>query len=236
MTYKNSAIPLQDVARRVGVANPTRDLVAERDQEAQRDGAEAAAKRQRFQARRLQVEPPARHDPAIETAIAATAVNFPLTRMYNPRVSTYIPCFATILYYLNCMDFLMAATKRWTDNCLGWVSPYSQIYISVLFYIQVMRAMESSDTLRIGSDISLFLREFLILYPLEDLRVPGPLVYGFKNLSCFWPSADNSFGNVSPPLPAGPKTEDTLSTTPSPVTCQTSASKSRSSALPEPLL
>lgn len=116
----------------VAVANVNEDLAAARNEEDARDRAVAAHRSpRRFEARRMTAihRPPT--DAAIETAIYSTAANFPLTRTIFPTISTFYPCFATIMYYLNHMDSLMASTKRWIDSCMGWAPPHSQIYVSI---------------------------------------------------------------------------------------------------------
>uniref|UniRef100_M4DUG7 Uncharacterized protein n=1 Tax=Brassica campestris TaxID=3711 RepID=M4DUG7_BRACM len=140
----------------------------------------------------------------IHNAMCATAANFRLTKVIYPAISTFTPCFISIFYYLNSMDHLMTSTKRWTNNCMDWVPPYSQIYIAMLLYIQTMRAMEASGYLSRGSELSLLLGDFCNQFPLQNLWIPGPLVYAFKSVSCFSPSASGRFGNVTPALPATP--------------------------------
>ncbi|WMV30617.1 hypothetical protein MTR67_024002 [Solanum verrucosum] len=83
---QDGALPLQDAALNVnvplnlfgfiGVADPARNMVAERDQEAQRDRVVAIAHCPRFEARSC-LAPPFRGltDPNIETAILASASN-----------------------------------------------------------------------------------------------------------------------------------------------------------------
>nr|UMQ74237.1 capsid protein [Helianthus annus leaf-associated cryptic virus 2] len=166
---------------------------------------QAAQQQPRFASRRNTGPSIARHDnETIETAILATAMNFPPVKNTFPSVSKFVPNAATILHYLQTMDTTMISTRRWTENCGGWVPPISQIYISVLFYVQVMRAMDTAGCLPAGSEISLFLREFLQLYPLESLWIPGPLVTAFKSLSSFCPDASGIYGNVTPSLTTTP--------------------------------
>ncbi|KAF8047728.1 hypothetical protein N665_2852s0003 [Sinapis alba] len=78
----------------------------------------------------------------------------------NPSISTFTPCFISIFYYLNIMDHMMTSTKQWTNNCMGWVPPFSQIYTCMLLYIQTMRAMKASGYLSPGSELSLLLGDF----------------------------------------------------------------------------
>ncbi|KAL3337669.1 hypothetical protein AABB24_030009 [Solanum stoloniferum] len=220
---EDGALPLQDAALNVnvqlslvgsiGVADPARNMVAERDQEAQRDRVVAIARCPRFEARSC-LAPPFRSlaDPNIETAILASASNFPIQRITYPGESTFIPCFISVLYYLNQMDHLMVSTKRWTDNCMGWVPPYSQIYISILLYIQVIRAMDSAGIFLVGSRLPIFLRELETLFPFTNLWIPGPLVSAFKNLSCFWPLVSLAmFLPLCLPLSSGPRLIDSPS-------------------------
>ncbi|RID73814.1 hypothetical protein BRARA_B00941 [Brassica rapa] len=140
----------------------------------------------------------------IHNAMCATAANFPLTKVTYPAISTFTPCFISIFYYLNSMDHLMTSTERWTNNCMGWVPPCSQLYIAMLLYIQTMRAMQASGYLSPGSEISSLLGDFCYLFPLQNLWIPGPLVDAFRSVACFSPSASRRFGNITPALPSSP--------------------------------
>nr|XP_043633383.1 IAA-leucine resistant 2-like [Erigeron canadensis] len=98
----------------------------------------------------------------------------------------------------------MVSTRQWTDNCAGWVPPISQIYVSVLFYIQVIRAMDAAGSLSPGSALSVLLKDFVVMFPLDSLWIPGPLVAAFKSISAFYPLTTGQFGNVTPSLPRTP--------------------------------
>ncbi|KAL5701720.1 hypothetical protein ACHQM5_027030 [Ranunculus cassubicifolius] len=87
---------------------------------------------------------------------------------------------------------------------MGWVPPVSQIFISVLLYIQTIRAMDVAGLLMPGSELRQLLRDFCQCFPLNTMWIPGPLVYAFKNLAAFSPSATGMFGNVTPALPTYP--------------------------------
>lgn len=67
-----------------------------------------------------------------------------------------------------------------------------------------MRAMKASGYLFPGSELSLILGDFYNRFPLQNLWIPGPLVYAFKSIACFSPSASGRFGNVTPSLPESP--------------------------------
>lgn len=165
----------------------------------EKDKATASLKRTRFEARKNATTlSRSRDDVQIETLIFNTAANFPFRTITYPRISTFLPCFATPMCYLKHMDYLMASTKRWTDDCMGWVPLYSQIYVGILFYIQTFRAMECARLLSPGSEILTLLNDFQTQYSLKDVYVAGPLVQCFMNISCFLP------GNVSPSIPVRP--------------------------------
>ncbi|GAU42386.1 hypothetical protein TSUD_123820 [Trifolium subterraneum] len=161
-------------------------------------------KRTRFEPRINIVAPSGSRDATVETLIFNTSKNFPFCTITYPKISTFLPCFATPMCYLRHMDNLMASTERWTDNSMGWVPPYSQIYIGILFYIQTFRTMECAGLLSPGSEILSLLNSFRTKYFLDNVYIPGPLVQCFKNISCFSPTMTDRFGNVSPSIPARP--------------------------------
>jgi len=182
-----------------------RDLVAEKEAEQARDRAEAAAKRSRFAARKVtSINRPEPSGPEFETLILKAAANNPLSDVADFSTSTFIANTSVLFYLLNFMDHTMAATKRWTDNCMGWVPPISQMYIAVLYYVQVFRAMDAAGAITPGSEISNFLRTFIEIFPLNELWIPGPHVAFFRSISAFWPSEHDQFGNVTPTVPKVP--------------------------------
>lgn len=203
-----TSTPVPEATNPVGptsVVDQARDLVAEKRSEQAADKAAVVRARPRFEARRVTSRfRPMTNDPVYETLIFASAVNNPLEELTYPSVSHFTPCFQVLFYLLNYMDSLMTSTKRWTDNCMGWVPPYSQMYISVLIFVQTFRAMDSAGYILPGSGISNFLNTFYEVFPLNELWIPGPLVALFRALSAFWPSASNRFGNVTPSVPTSP--------------------------------
>lgn len=183
-----------------------RDLVAERNAEAAANKAEAAKKQTRFQARKITApeRPPATSAPEYENYMFEAAANNPFASLKLPTPSTFVPNTQVCFYLLNYMDHLMAGTKRWTDNCVGWNPLISQLYISVLIYYQIFRAMDAASMIGPGSPLSSFLLTFGSIFPLNDIWIPGPLVSFFRNLSAFWPTDSDRFGNVCPFVPAEP--------------------------------
>ncbi|WJX32170.1 hypothetical protein P8452_20529 [Trifolium repens] len=105
------------------MAIPNRDMVKEHNAEMERDKNTSSLKRTCFEARKNIIAPSGSRDAIVETLIYNTSMNFPFRSITYPRISTFLPCFATPMCYLTHMDNLMASTKRWTDNCMGWVPP-----------------------------------------------------------------------------------------------------------------
>nr|WUR08103.1 RNA-dependent RNA polymerase [Coprinus comatus partitivirus 1] len=187
------------------VVDQSRDLVAERDAERKTDQIKANKKVSRFEARRVTdsiPRPPAQ--PEFETLILNAAVNNPLEKLKDMTVSGYIPNSQVLFLIINYMDTLMASTKRWTDNCMGWAPPISQMYFAMVFYLQILRASDAAGTLSPTTGLRTVLDHFCEIYPLSQIMIPGPLVAAFKSISAFWPSASDRFGNVTPAIPARP--------------------------------
>jgi hypothetical protein len=187
------------------VVEQTRDLVSEREKERKEDKAIAEKKKNRFTSRSMiPTHGTITLEPAFENLLFKSAANAPLSTISRFSQSSFIPNFSTCFYVLGFMDQLMASTKRWTDNCMGWVPPISQAYVAVICHVQVLRAMNSAGLILPGSESFNFLKTFVETFPLNELWIPGPLVGFFRNLSSFWPSEDDTFGSVSPTTPPTP--------------------------------
>jgi hypothetical protein len=185
--------------------DPARDLRAERDAERERERSEQERKKTRFTARKMTIpDRPKPAAPEFETYMFESAANNPFMSLKDTSPSTYVPNLSTVFYMLMYMDHLMANTKRWVDNCLGWAPPISQAYIGILCYVQIMRAMDAASAIGPNHEFSIFLQTFGNIFPLNDLWIPGPLVAFFRNISAFWPSSSDQFGNVTPIIPPTP--------------------------------
>jgi hypothetical protein len=197
-------------------ANPTignpetvdqgRDLAAERDAEMARERAAAKAKEDRFAVKKYTAvpknAPPAA--PEYENLILKTAANNTLMDLTYPTISRYFPNLAPLFFIANYMDQLMCNTRKWTENCSGWVPPITQMYLTVMCLFQIMRAMDAAGNAT--PDMLIFMQQFERLFPLDDLWIPGPLVAGFRALSAFRPDANDLFAGVTASLPPTPGT------------------------------
>jgi hypothetical protein len=72
------------------------------------------------------------------------------------------------------MDRLMANTPKFVDAAHAWHPLLSRYYFSLLFYLQVFRALKASGELE--EDLDIFLSELFKKFPLDGWPVPGPLV------------------------------------------------------------
>jgi len=191
-------IPLNPVGPTAYV-DGNRNLAAEKQAELAADRSKALARSSRFEARKVtSLERPMPTDPIFSSLMFKAAANNPLEEYQYQAYSSYVANLAPMMYLLNVMDMNMVSTRRWTDNCSGWVPPYSQMYISVLAYVQILRAMRSSNALFLSDMATTFLSQFETMYPLNELWIPGPLVSCFRAISAFWPSITDKFGNVTP--------------------------------------
>ncbi|AZT88603.1 coat protein [Gaeumannomyces tritici partitivirus 1] len=180
-----------------------RNLAAEKAAEVAADTNAAKAKSDRFTVRKVAARTtPQSSGPEYESYILKAAANNPLSDVDYPAVSTFVPNSAVLFYVLAFMDQLMSSTKRWFDNSAGWAPPISQMYISVLFYYQVMRAQHAAGNA--SGDMVQFLILFEQIFPLSELWIPGPLVAAFRALSAFRPDQNDLFGGVTPALPNQP--------------------------------
>jgi len=203
-----------DVNQQTPAANPTvgnpgtlpqgRDLMAERDAEMARERAAAKAKEDRFTVKKYTMPPrvTAPSAPEYESLIYKTAANNPPMDLTYPTVSTYVPNLSCFFLILNYMDHLMCNTRKWTENCSGWVPPLSQMYFTVMIYVQIFRAMDAAGIA--PPDALIFLQTFERLFPYADLWIPGPLVGAFRSLSAFRPDANDLFAGVTVNLPGTP--------------------------------
>nr|ABX79673.1 putative coat protein [Raphanus sativus cryptic virus 1] len=190
--------------QQIGVADAIPVVAAQQQQVIDQAANAAAAQVARFEAEHAQAQTRAATAKNYSTLICGPAAMIHPVKDQYPEVSTFTPNFSTSYQYLNLMDQSMISTKRWTDNCLGWAPPYSQIYIGILGYIQTMRAMNAAGLLEPNSEISRLLGNFMKVFPLKSLWIPGPLVSFFKSIACFKPSASEKHGMVSPTLPTRP--------------------------------
>jgi hypothetical protein len=180
-----------------------RNLADEKLSEMKSD--QAKAKTSRFEARRVTaITRPVPTDAIAAALMYKAAANNPFEEYKQQAFSTFVANLAPMMYILTIMDAHMLSTRRWTDNCGGWVPPYSQMYISVLAYVQIFRAMNASGALFVGDPIHAFLTHFESMYPLNELWIPGPLAGCFSAISAFWPSINDEFGNVTPFVKAYP--------------------------------
>jgi hypothetical protein len=96
------------------------------------------------------------------------------------------------------MDFLMASTTKFYQVTPDWIPYVSQLYIAVLFYVQVLRTQELAGSI---DPIQLeFLQRIVQRYHAPNLLIPGPLVPFFQAISASNGPTDN-YGNITPGIP-----------------------------------
>lgn len=115
-------------------------------------------------------------------------------------LNVFIPDFSLLFFALGALDFAMLSTDKFCRASEFWTPAVSRIYIGVLCYIQVMRAMRRTST-EFGTEIQVFLDWFEEHFPASTLPVPGPLVNYFSTIaSCHISTLD--YKVMCPILPA----------------------------------
>jgi hypothetical protein len=113
----------------------------------------------------------------------------------NLATSFYVPSCINMFYILMLLDYRMLNTYRFTQSAPDWIPLISQLYISVLFYVQVLRAQRESGI--IHPEYHSFLLAFEQRYDFRNLSVPGPLVPFFQSLTLS-SSPFEWIGNICP--------------------------------------
>jgi hypothetical protein len=123
----------------------------------------------------------------------------PMHTQQNLANSHFIPSTINFFAMLATMDAQMSTTHKFTQSNPNWHPLVSQLYISLLIYIQIIRCMIEADPL--NTELIQF---YDILYRhlgLESLVVPGPLVAFFAAIT-YTSSPFEWIGNICPTLPA----------------------------------
>jgi len=124
----------------------------------------------------------------------------PLVPIERPDLNWFIPSFAFMFRVIAMMNDKITELRNFGDRgTIQTWSPFTTIiYFSILAYIQVLRAQEIAGL--ISSDQLLFLQQFLSLYRLDSLVIPGPLVHFFRSLSVCSPGI-STYQDVLPAIP-----------------------------------
>nr|UHK02581.1 capsid protein [Heterobasidion partitivirus 21] len=112
--------------------------------------------------------------------------------------STWHPASFMLFYILHHMNDLLCDHFYFKRDCPDFHPFVLRLYIGIVFYIQVVRA-QLSVTSPSAANYQ-FLTEFLDMFKLETLHIPGPLLSLFKTICSSQPERAN-FGKVYPALP-----------------------------------
>lgn len=110
-----------------------------------------------------------------------------LTRPFRPFASAemnlFVPSALTMFSIITMMNNRYASlhANGLNGTADNWIPQVTQIYCSVLFYIQILRCEVAAGIASAGHTV--FLRTFVENFPLETLPVPGPLVPFFRSIS-----------------------------------------------------
>jgi hypothetical protein len=113
-------------------------------------------------------------------------------------ISTFIPSSLNLFIALSAMDAQMVQTHKFTQSNPHWHPLISQLYVSLLFYIHILRCMIEAEPTNVE-----LVNFYDVLYRhlgLESLVIPGPLVPFFAAIT-FAASPHEWIGNISPLIP-----------------------------------
>lgn len=132
-------------------------------------------------------------------ALLSIAAANPYFTVLRREENTFVPSAVHMFYMLGICDMLMANTSRFTQSSPGWLPIVSQLYISILWLVQITRIRVE---LRYGSpkENDLY-RNLCDILQVQDLLIPGPLVPFFAALSAS-SAAFDWIGDFMPGLPS----------------------------------
>jgi hypothetical protein len=113
-------------------------------------------------------------------------------------LSTFIPTTINFFAVTHAMDQQMIFTYRFTRSNPHWCPLITQLYVSFLIYVQIIRCMVESDPTR--QELVNFYDTLYRHLGLESLVVPGPLVPLFAAIT-YASSPHEWIGNITPTLP-----------------------------------
>jgi len=150
-----------------------------------------------------EIERRAERKPAVKTETATSDMFLPFMR--NPLINTveptpsyFVPSSLMMFYIIHEMDYIMCQNYYFNRSTMYYHPYVSRLYFSILFYIQVLRAMNKAGVLERRA--KLFLEQFLDDFPPESLSIPGPLLPFFQAIAVSQPN-DRNFGKIYPFVP-----------------------------------
>jgi hypothetical protein len=114
------------------------------------------------------------------------------------KTSTFLPFSTMMMFILHHINLLLCDNFYFKRNCPDYHPYLLRIYFSILFFIQNLRAMDTSNLL--DGEQHNILTKFLNAFPLESLVVPGPLLHVFKSI-CSSQAEFPQFGKICPLIP-----------------------------------
>lgn len=120
----------------------------------------------------------------------------------HPAFNFFIPSTGMMFHLLGTMNDKVCTLRSFAHErgCVNdWIPQVSNIVFSVLFYVQTLRVQQYLTAL--SPSQNLFLTNFVGMFPLESIEIPGPLVPFFRSISAAAPGFGN-FQEVLPRIPS----------------------------------
>jgi hypothetical protein len=120
-------------------------------------------------------------DRSAANAIRLCLGSNPLTTRTHFGENSFIPDFTVLYEYINFMDRKMIATDKFTRTAEFWTPLVTRVYLAVILYIQIFKAMRSAG--RLDHETNLFLEWFELTFPSSTMPIPGPLTNLISTIS-----------------------------------------------------
>lgn len=124
--------------------------------------------------------------------------NLAMSTVQQRTNSYFVPHTLVMFQLLATMDQVIQHNYYFQRGQTNWHPFISQLYVTLLFFIHMIRVM--AETQELPAHVQSFLTSFQNTIGFDALLVPGPLVPFFNCLTAF-SGPEEWYGNVSPTLP-----------------------------------
>nr|ATG29854.1 coat protein [Raphanus sativus cryptic virus 4] len=130
-------------------------------------------------------------------ALLIVGSSTPMQTNTDRSPNLFVPDASMLFYVLSICDLLMNTTDRFLRSAPAWLPIVSQLYISVLWNVMILKVFRNSGY---GAHTAQIVDTLVNEYRIDECMIPGPLVAFFQSLAAIngpfeW------IGDISPALP-----------------------------------
>ncbi|ACA81390.1 coat protein [Beet cryptic virus 1] len=112
-------------------------------------------------------------------ALLELSAGLPMYTVPRRGVNTFVPDAQMLFHVLGICDQMMLSTDRFTRSSPAWIPIVSQLYISVLWMVAILRVFVASGY---GALYSSLINDLIGHLRIDECMIPGPLVPFFQSL------------------------------------------------------